>query len=159
MSNGTIDLPASSSDVKSETYATPPPPPPPPPTQSDLTKSDLKNNTTTEQTDETDINPFVVVEEMPTFPGGDAGLLKYIGQNTNYPEAAKENGIQGRVIIRFCVTAKGQVSLVSILKGVSPELDAEAIRVVKTLPEFKPGKQGGKAVPVWYMVPITFTLK
>jgi periplasmic protein TonB len=103
--------------------------------------------------------PFVVVEEMPMFPGGDVELLKYIGEHTNYPEVAKENNIQGRVIVRFCVTAKGGVSQVSILKGVDPELDAEAIRVVNTLPAFKPGKQGGKPVPVWYMVPITFTLK
>ena len=103
--------------------------------------------------------PFVVVEEMPMFPGGDAELLKYIAEHTNYPEVAKENNIQGRIIVRFCVTSKGGVNQVSILKGVDPELDAEAIRVVNTLPAFKPGKQGGKPVPVWYMVPITFTLK
>jgi protein TonB len=103
--------------------------------------------------------PFVVVEEMPTFPGGDAALLKYINEHAQYPEVAKENNIQGRVIIRFCVTSKGGVSQVSVLKGVDPELDKEAIRVVNTLPPFKPGKQGGKPVPVWYMVPITFTLK
>jgi protein TonB len=103
--------------------------------------------------------PFVVVEEMPMFPGGDAELLKYIADHTTYPDIAKENNIQGRVIVRFCVTAKGGVSQVSILKGVDPELDKEAIRVVNTLPSFKPGKQGGKPVPVWYMVPITFTLK
>ncbi len=103
--------------------------------------------------------PFVVVEEMPMYPGGDAALLKYIGEHTQYPEVAKENNIQGRVIIRFCVTSKGGVSQVSVLKGVDPELDKEAIRVVNTLSAFKPGKQGGKPVPVWYMVPITFTLK
>ncbi|MEI6049195.1 MAG: energy transducer TonB [Bacteroidota bacterium] len=103
--------------------------------------------------------PFVVVEEMPMFPGGEIELLKYIAANTQYPDVAKENNIQGRVIIRFCVTSKGGVSQVSILKGVDPELDAEAIRVVNTLPTFKPGKQGGKPVPVWYMVPIIFTLK
>ena len=108
---------------------------------------------------EAEPEPFVVVEEMPMFPGGDAALLKYIGEHTQYPEIAKENNIQGRVIIRFCVTAKGGVSQVSVLKGVDPELDKEAIRVVNTLPAFKPGKQGGKPVPVWYMVPITFTLK
>ena len=111
------------------------------------------------QEEEAEPEPFVVVEEMPMFPGGDVELLKYIGDHTQYPEVAKENNIQGRVIIRFCVTAKGGVSQVSILKGVDPELDAEAIRVVNTLPPFKPGKQGGKPVPVWYMVPITFTLK
>jgi len=108
---------------------------------------------------EAEPEPFVVVEEMPSYPGGDAALLKYIGEHTQYPEVAKENNIQGRVIIRFCVTAKGGVSQVSVLKGVDPELDKEAIRVVNTLPTFKPGKQGGKPVPVWYMVPITFTLK
>lgn len=108
---------------------------------------------------EAEPEPFVVVEEMPMFPGGDAELLKYIAEHTQYPEIAKENNIQGKVIVRFCVTAKGGVSQVSILKGVDPELDKEAIRVVNTLPAFKPGKQGGKPVPVWYMVPINFTLK
>jgi len=129
-----------SSESKSELRA---PPPPPPPTQSS----------------ESEEVPFVVVEEMPMFPGGDRALLDYISENTIYPEASKAQNIQGRVIIRFCVTAKGGVSLVSVIKGVAPELDAEAVRVVKTLPTFNPGKQGGKSVPVWYMVPITFTLK
>jgi periplasmic protein TonB len=103
--------------------------------------------------------PFVVVEEMPMFPGGEVALLAYIAEHTQYPEVAKENNIQGKVIVRFCVTSKGGVDKVSILKGVDPELDKEAIRVVQTLPAFKPGKQGGKPVPVWYMVPINFTLK
>jgi protein TonB len=103
--------------------------------------------------------PFVVVEEMPMYPGGEAALLAYIAEHTQYPEVAKENNIQGKVIVRFCVTSKGGVDKVSILKGVDPELDKEAIRVVQTLPAFKPGKQGGKPVPVWYMVPINFTLK
>jgi protein TonB len=106
-----------------------------------------------------DAEPFVVVEEMPMFPGGEAALLAYIADHTQYPEVAKENNIQGKVIVRFCVTSKGGVDKVEILKSVDPELDKEAIRVVKTLPAFKPGKQGGKPVPVWYMVPINFTLK
>lgn len=100
--------------------------------------------------------PFVVVQEMPMFPGGDAALLEYIAKNTIYPEKAKANKIEGRVIVRFCVTDIGGVDQVSILRGVDPELDKEAIRVVKTLPKFNPGRQGGKAVPVWYMVPVTF---
>jgi protein TonB len=108
---------------------------------------------------ETEQQPFVVVEEMPMFPGGDPALLAYIAANTQYPEIAKENNIQGKVIVRFCVTSKGGVNQVSVLKGVDPELDKEAMRVVTTLPTFKPGKQGGKPVPVWYMVPIAFTLK
>jgi len=102
--------------------------------------------------------PFVVVEEMPLYPGGDSALLAFIAKNTKYPEAAKSKGIEGRVILRFCVTETGSIDLVTVLKGVDPSLDAEAIRVVKILPKFSPGKQGGKAVPVWYSVPITFAL-
>src|SRR5664279_952288 len=78
--------------------------------------------------------PFVVVEEMPMFPGGDSALLSYIVNNTKYPESAKYKGIQGKVIIRFCVTKDGGVNRISVLKKVSPELDAEAKRVVSTLP-------------------------
>jgi protein TonB len=111
------------------------------------------------QEEEPEAEPFVVVEEMPMFPGGESALLAWIGEHTQYPEIAKENNIQGKVIVRFCVTSKGSVDRVSILKGVDPELDKEAVRVVQTLPAFKPGKQGGKPVPVWYMVPINFTLK
>ena len=137
-------------------------PPPPTPTPTSTKASESKENiraAAEESMSESDKEPFVVVEDMPTFPGGDVALLKYIGMNTHYPESAKQHNIQGRVIIRFCVTEKGGVGKISVLKGVSPELDEEALRVVKTLPEFKPGKQGGKPVPVWYMVPITFTLR
>ena len=102
--------------------------------------------------------PFVVVEEMPMFPGGDSALLAYIAKNTKYPEKAKANGVEGRVIVRFCVTDVGGIDRVSVLKGVDADLDAEAARVVKSLPAFKPGRQGGKPVNVWYMVPITFGL-
>jgi periplasmic protein TonB len=102
--------------------------------------------------------PFLVVEENPMFPGGESELYKYISEHLNYPEVAQENNIQGKVIIKFCVTAKGGVSQISILKGVDPELDAEAIRVVKTLPAFKPGRQGGIPVPVWYIMPIKFQI-
>jgi len=131
--------------------APPPPPPPPPISQANVKVAKV------EATDEEE--PFVVVEEMPTFPGGDSTLLAYISQNIKYPETAKKNNIQGRVILRFCITAKGNVDRVSVLRGVDPELDAEAFRVVSSLPPFKPGKQGGKEVPVWYMVPVTFALK
>ena len=98
-------------------------------------------------------------EEMPMFPGGDVALLKFIAQNTVYPEPSKKNNIQGKVVVRFCVTEKGGISLAHVLKSVSPDLDNEALRVVKALPAFKPGKQDGKAVPVWYMIPIVFALK
>jgi len=108
--------------------------------------------------EEPEPEPFVVVEEMPMYPGGDAELLKYLRENAIYPEVAKENNIQGRVIINFCVTSTGEVTKISILKHVDPELDAEAIRVVSTLPKFKPGRQGGKPVPVWYQAYINFKL-
>ena len=102
---------------------------------------------------------FVVVEEMPSFPGGDSELFRFIYDNIKYPELAKENNIQGKVILRFCVTYKGTVDQVSVVRGVDPSLDEEAIRVIKMLPLWKPGKQGGKPVNVWYSVPISFQLK
>jgi protein TonB len=108
---------------------------------------------------ETDPEPFMFVEEMPEPSGGLPGLYNYIAENTRYPEVAKENNIQGKVLVRFCVNSKGNIEQVSIFKGVDPELDAEAIRVVKTFPPFKPGKMSGKPVPVWYLVPINFQLE
>lgn len=113
-----------------------------------------------EEAQETDAEPepFMTVQEMPEPPGGVKGLLKYIAENTIYPEEAKENNIQGKVYVRFCVTSTGAIDQVSILKGVDHELDAEAIRIVKTFPPFKPGKQDGKPVPVWFNVFINFQL-
>jgi len=105
-----------------------------------------------------EIAPFLVVEEMPMFPGGENTLFKFITESLKYPESAKANGIQGRVTVRFCVTEIGTVNKVTVLKGVNPDLDAEAIRVISSLPQFKPGKQGGKPVPVWMLCPITFAL-
>jgi periplasmic protein TonB len=99
------------------------------------------------------------VDVMPEFPGGDVALLKYIADNTIYPKEAKEKGIQGKVITRFMVKKDGSVSDVSVVQGVNSALDNEALRVVKTLPSFTPGKLNGKTVPVWYMIPITFSLK
>jgi protein TonB len=145
--------------VQTETAPPLPPPPPPPPTQQNSALKDNVKVVKAELTDESDSTPFVVVEEMPEFPGGDTELLKFIAENTKYPETAKKNNIQGKIIIRFCITAKGNVNLITILKGVDSELDAEAIRVVSTLPAFKPGRQGGKDVPVWYMIPIEFSIK
>jgi protein TonB len=144
--------------AKVQTEIAPPPPPPPPPPHIPATKDEIKV-VKEDVTDESAETPFVVVEEMPMFPGGDSTLLAYIIQNTRYPETAKKNNIQGKVILRFCITAKGTVDRVSVLRGVDPEIDAEAIRVASSLPTFKPGKQGGKPVPVWYMIPVSFTLK
>jgi periplasmic protein TonB len=110
-------------------------------------------------TEESEPEPFIIVEEMPSFPGGDKALLSYIAKKLVYPVLAQENNMQGVVIVKFSVTAKGGVSMISVLKGVDPELDKEAMRVVGTLPAFNPGKQGGKAVPVWFTVPIRFRLE
>jgi TonB family protein len=106
----------------------------------------------------TDI-PFVQVDEMPVFKGGDVGILNYIAENTVYPEEAKKNNITGKVIVRFIVEKDCSVSDVTILKSVDPLLDAEAVKVINSLPKFeKPAKNGGVPVRVYYMVPITFTL-
>ena len=141
-----------SSEGQSGIIVEPPPPPPPVPGSSEvIVEQPLPGDESVE--------PFVVVEEMPVFPGGETALLKYLGENTKYPESAKVNGTQGKVIVRFAIDTDGKVSKESVLKGVDPALDEEALRVVRTLPGFKPGRQGGKAVPVWYMVPINFTLR
>ena len=104
-------------------------------------------------------DPSVVADIMPIFPGGFEALLKFLQENTVYPEKAKDNNIQGRVFVQFVVTSKGNIGTVKILRGVDPLLDAEAIRVVKSLPKFEPGKQkDGVAVPVWFHAPITFSL-
>jgi len=101
---------------------------------------------------------FVVVEEMPKFPGGDEELLKFIASNIEYPTFAKENNIQGKIIARFIVGTDGTVSNAEILHKVDPLLDAEALRVINLLPKWQPGKQGGKPVNVWYAIPINFHL-
>jgi TonB family protein len=102
---------------------------------------------------------FVVVEEMPQFPGGDKALMEYINVNIRYPESAKANNVQGRVILRFAVMATGKIDQVSVLKKVNPDIDSEAKRVIESLPDWIPGRQGGKPVNVWYSVPVTFQLK
>lgn len=101
---------------------------------------------------------FFVLEDKPEFPGGQKALLTYIAKNTNYPEIAKENGIQGRVFVGFVIDKDGSVTNVRVLRSVDPYLDSEAERVVKSMPAWKPGKQRGKAVKVQYQVPINFKL-
>ncbi len=101
---------------------------------------------------------FDVVEQMPEFIGGQAELMKFLAENVHYPEAAYKVGKQGRVIATFIVEADGSVSNAKIVKKVSDELDAEALRVIGTMPKWKPGMQNGKAVRVKYTIPITFRL-
>jgi protein TonB len=103
--------------------------------------------------------PFIYVEEMPSFPGGEPALFKYIGENLKYPIDAQVNNIQGKVLLKFVVNADGTADRIEILRSVDPLLDNEAIRVIKSLPRFKPGKQGGVAVPVWFIIPVSFKLE
>ncbi len=102
---------------------------------------------------------FQVVEDNPEFPGGMGELYKFLGQNTKYPPIAKESGIQGRVFVNFVVEKDGSISNVKVLRGIGGGCDEEAIRVVKSMPRWKPGKQRGKAVRVSFNLPIKFTLQ
>ncbi|MBN1767804.1 MAG: TonB family protein [Prolixibacteraceae bacterium] len=102
---------------------------------------------------------FAIVEEMPQFPGGDMALLKYISDHMDYPTIAVENGIQGKVYVYFVIDENGNVTNASIARGVDPSLDKEALRVINSLPKWKPGKQRGKPVKVSYNVPINFQLQ
>lgn len=102
---------------------------------------------------------FTAVEQMPQFPGGDAELYKWISSHIKYPTMAAENNIQGRVTVRFVVKEDGSIGRVEVLRGRDPDLDKEAQRVVKTLPKFIPGKMNGRAVQVWYTLPINFKLQ
>ena len=108
---------------------------------------------------QSDDKVYKSVEQMPRFPGGEFGLMKYLQENIKYPPEAAKNDIEGRVIVQFIVDKTGQVGEVKVLRPVSEELDAEAVRVVKTLPKFEPGRQDGEAVSVWYTLPISFKLQ
>ena len=119
--------------------ATPPPPPAP--------KPEVSNKV------------FDVVEEMPSFPGGQGALMSFLSSNIKYPVVAQENGVQGRVIVGFVVERDGSITDVKIMRSVDPSLDREAQRVVKSMPKWKPGKQNGSAVRVKYTVPVVFRLQ
>lgn len=102
---------------------------------------------------------FTAVEQMPQFPGGEGELMKYISSNIKYPTMAMENNIQGRVVVQFVVTKTGKIGEVKVVRSKDPDLDKEAVRVVKSLPNFIPGKMNGQAVNVWYTLPIIFKLQ
>ncbi|MBT3612473.1 MAG: energy transducer TonB [Flavobacteriales bacterium] len=149
----------------------PPPPPPPPPEIIEIVEDDviIEDEIEIEDTEsdedeeieiieEDDDEFFMVVENMPEFPGGDLGLMKYIQKNVKYPAIAKEYNITGKVYVSFIVDRSGSVTNAKIVRGVDKNLDAEALRVVKSLPKYKPGKQRGKAVRVMFTIPINFTL-
>ena len=149
----------------------PPPPPPPPPEVIEIVEDEVEIEEELEIEDtesdedemieieeESDDEFFMVVENMPEFPGGDLGLMKYIQKNVKYPPIAKQYNITGKVYVSFIVDKSGSVTNVKIVRGVDKNLDAEALRVVRSLPKYKPGKQRGKPVRVMFTIPINFTL-
>jgi protein TonB len=113
-----------------------------------------------EEAEEEEAEIFFIVEDMPSFQGkGQDGFRAWIGQNLNYPEIAAENGISGRVFVKFVVEANGSITNVQLVRGVDPALNKEAIRVIKASPKWAPGKQRGKPVRVSFTFPINFVLQ
>jgi protein TonB len=164
---------------------TPPPPPPPPAEEPELnmdqievvedtneikTEIEIKDfdevqNTQIaevkieEEVEEEEVKIFTVVEQDPEFPGGMEALLKYLAQNIKYPQLARDNGITGKVFVTFVVERDGSIANVKLLRDIGGGCGAEAIRVVKSMPKWNPGKQRGKAVRVQFNLPVNFTLK
>lgn len=118
----------------------------------------IKEEVVLENPENQDTNIYKSVEQMPVFPGGEAALVRYLAQNINYPPEAAKEKIQGRVIVQFVVEKNGSIGEVKVVRSVDESLDREAVRVVKTLPKFAPGRQNGKAVAVWYTLPVSFKL-
>ncbi len=169
-------------EIQQTTQETPPPPPPPAPVQEVQVLNVVENDVETEtieiqaedtkeevviappveieEVEEEEETVFVVVETMPEFPGGQAELFKFLSQNVKYPVIAQENGIQGRVICQFVVNRDGSIVDVEVVRsGGDASLDKEAVRVIKSMPKWKPGKQRGKPVRVKYTVPVNFRLQ
>ncbi len=168
-------------DIMINTQQVEPPPPPPPQQQTTVlnivednvdVENDLEIDAEADQDtkideyipiddDETNVEEleiFTVVEEAPSFPGGDESRIKYLQNNIKYPEMARESGIQGTVYVTFVVEIHGTVTKVKILRGIGGGCDEEAIRVIKAMPKWHAGKQRGKPVRVQFNMPIKFTL-
>ena len=109
--------------------------------------------------DDNRVKSYEAVEQKPEFPGGQMAMMEFLGQNVNYPENAAKNDVQGRVLVQFVVEKTGEIGEVKVVRPVDEELDAEAVRVVKMMPKFIPGRHNGKDVAVWYTLPITFKLQ
>ncbi len=137
-----IDLSSLEDDQSRAQIQTYTPPPPPKPVEEEVT-------------DEI----FVVVEQQPEFPGGMSALMKFLGDNIKYPVIAQENGIQGRVITNFVVERDGSITDVQFVRGQDPSLDREAVRVIQSMPKWKPGQQRGKPVRVRFTLPVVFRLQ
>ncbi len=123
------------------------------------TSPDKKSDNILSEPSNPDKSAYIVVEYMPQFPGGEKALMGFIRNNLKYPVIAQEKGITGSVVVNFLVSSTGKITMVKVDKSVDPSLDAEAIRVVEKMPDWKPGKQGGKPVEVNYSIPIEFALK
>jgi protein TonB len=108
--------------------------------------------------DLSDDKTFLYVKKMPKFPGGQLALRRYIAEHIIYPYEARENGIQGTIYLRFEILKDGSIGRIQIQKGVNEILDKEAVRVIRSLPDFIPGEQNNKKVKVWYSLPVTFKL-
>ena len=126
--------------------------------RANVQKKVVKTTKTTKKAGAND-KVYVVVEQMPAFPGGDAALMKYLSENIKYPKAAEKAGEQGRVVVNFIVEKDGAISNVNVVRSVTPTLDAEAVRVIKAMPKWVPGKQDGQFVRVKYNVPVSFRLQ
>lgn len=125
----------------------------------DIPVYDYREDVIEDNVEEEDI-PFVLVEQKPTFMGGDANTFsRWISQHVNYPEIAQQNGVQGRVTVQFTVMKDGSVGGVKLLRGIDPYLDKEALRVVASSPRWEPGRQRDRAVNVTYQFPVVFTLR
>jgi protein TonB len=169
-------------DIQQTSQETPPPPPPPAVqevevlnvVEDDVETESIEINTEDDKDVEVVIAPpveapveeeeeeeiFMVVETMPEFPGGQQEMMKYIGTNIKYPVIAQENGIQGRVICQFVVEKDGKVTDIKVVRSSGDEsLDEEAVRLINSMPKWKPGKQRGKPVRVKYTVPVNFRLQ
>lgn len=162
---------------------TPPPPPPPPAPEApeiiqvvetkvetridinmedDQSKAQVQTYTPPpppKEREEEEEEIFVVVENQPEFPGGQAAMMKFLSENIKYPVIAQENGIQGRVICNFVVERDGSITDVQVVRGVDPSLDKEAVRVIQSMPKWKPGMQRGKPVRVRFTLPVVFRLQ
>lgn len=121
-------------------------------------ESPAPKQTVAEKKDEKPVN-MAMVEQKPSFPGGDAGMMKWLSSNVNYPAEAAKAGVSGKVTVQFVVEKDGSISNVNVVRGKHPALDAEALRVVKNMPNWTPGRNGGVPVRVTYMVPINFRLQ
>ena len=170
-------------DEIQQTQQDTPPPPPPPPAQEIEVLNVVEDNVETESIDiqsedaedvvievappvevvedeEPEDVIFVVVESMPEFPGGAQAMYKYLSENVKYPVIAQENGIQGRVICQFTVNKDGSLVDIEVVRsGGDASLDKEAVRVIRSMPKWKPGKQRGKPVRVKYTIPVNFKLQ